>query len=147
MHRVDAFGNSSGVCRKLAEGIGSLLGWHKGVRQKKTETRRKIIGGSLTMRWDLTGSSYDGPGLIELSRYQLQPDNGPRYSLGIGPSSYDAVGSHRKFARRFTEEIRKLAGNAKGDYWEQDRRTCRKIARGCRSMRELVVDAGVPQEG
>ncbi|RWV83112.1 hypothetical protein GW17_00055325 [Ensete ventricosum] len=32
--------------RKLAEGIGSLPGWRKGVRQKKTETHRKIIGGS-----------------------------------------------------------------------------------------------------
>ncbi|RWV88182.1 hypothetical protein BHE74_00051812 [Ensete ventricosum] len=63
MHRVDAFGNSPGVCQKLAEGIGSLPGWHKGIRQKKTETRRKIIGGSeklagiRTMWWDLTGSS------------------------------------------------------------------------------------------
>ncbi|RRT51231.1 hypothetical protein B296_00003604 [Ensete ventricosum] len=28
------------------ECIGSLLGWHKGVRWKKTETHRKIIGGS-----------------------------------------------------------------------------------------------------
>ncbi|RWV89342.1 hypothetical protein GW17_00048514 [Ensete ventricosum] len=65
---------------------------------------------------------------------ELQPDNGPRYSLGIGLSSYNAVGSRRKFTRRFTEGIRKLAGNTKGDYWEQDRRTCRKIARGCRSM-------------
>ncbi|RWW36724.1 hypothetical protein BHE74_00058232 [Ensete ventricosum] len=45
MHRVDAFGNSLGVCRKLAEGIGSLPGWCKGVRQKMTETRRKIVGG------------------------------------------------------------------------------------------------------
>ncbi|RWW28792.1 hypothetical protein GW17_00006711 [Ensete ventricosum] len=44
MHRVDAFENSPGVCRKLVEGIGSLLRWRKGVRQKKTETRRKIIG-------------------------------------------------------------------------------------------------------
>ncbi|RWW14139.1 hypothetical protein GW17_00022113 [Ensete ventricosum] len=46
MNQVDAIGNSSGVCRKLAEGIGSLPGWRKGVRQKKTETRWKIIGGS-----------------------------------------------------------------------------------------------------
>ncbi|RWV83044.1 hypothetical protein GW17_00055400 [Ensete ventricosum] len=46
MHRVDAFGNSLRVCRKLTEGIGSLSGWRKGVRQKKTETHRKIIGGS-----------------------------------------------------------------------------------------------------
>ncbi|RRT69235.1 hypothetical protein B296_00018928 [Ensete ventricosum] len=44
MHRVDAFGNLLGVCRKLTEGIESLLGWRKGVRQKKTETRWKIIG-------------------------------------------------------------------------------------------------------
>ncbi|RRT33434.1 hypothetical protein B296_00058327 [Ensete ventricosum] len=46
MHRVNAVGNSPGVGRELAEGIGSLLGWRKGVRQKKTETRRKIIKGS-----------------------------------------------------------------------------------------------------
>ncbi|RZS16972.1 hypothetical protein BHM03_00049051 [Ensete ventricosum] len=46
MHRVDAFGNSLGVCWKLTKGIGSLPGWRKGVRQKKTETRRKIVGDS-----------------------------------------------------------------------------------------------------
>ncbi|RWV99931.1 hypothetical protein GW17_00037127 [Ensete ventricosum] len=46
MHRVDAVGNSSGVRRELAEGIGNLSGWRKGVRQKKTETHRKIVGGS-----------------------------------------------------------------------------------------------------
>ncbi|RZR94375.1 hypothetical protein BHM03_00023068 [Ensete ventricosum] len=44
MHQVDAFGNSPGACRKLAEGIGSLSGWRKRVRQKKTETHRKIVG-------------------------------------------------------------------------------------------------------
>ncbi|RWW47679.1 hypothetical protein BHE74_00046306 [Ensete ventricosum] len=41
-----AVGNSPGMCRKLAEGIESLPRWRKGVRQKKTETRRKIIKGS-----------------------------------------------------------------------------------------------------
>ncbi|RRT66995.1 hypothetical protein B296_00032520 [Ensete ventricosum] len=46
MHRVGAFGNSPRVCRKLAKGIESLLGWRKGVRQTKTETHRKIIGDS-----------------------------------------------------------------------------------------------------
>ncbi|RRT42403.1 hypothetical protein B296_00041390, partial [Ensete ventricosum] len=46
MHRVNAVGNSQGGRRKLNEGIGSLSGERKGVRQKKTETRRKIIGGS-----------------------------------------------------------------------------------------------------
>ncbi|RWW18529.1 hypothetical protein GW17_00017483 [Ensete ventricosum] len=46
MHRVDAFGNSPGVCWKLDEGIGSLPGWRMGVCQKKIETSRKIVGGS-----------------------------------------------------------------------------------------------------
>ncbi|RWV99581.1 hypothetical protein GW17_00037505 [Ensete ventricosum] len=46
MHRVDAVGNSLGVCRELAEDIGSLPRWHMGVRQKNIETCRKIIGGS-----------------------------------------------------------------------------------------------------
>ncbi|RRT40391.1 hypothetical protein B296_00035028 [Ensete ventricosum] len=41
----DEVENSLGVCQELTEGIRSFLGWHKGVRWK-TETRRKIIGGS-----------------------------------------------------------------------------------------------------
>ncbi|RZR80954.1 hypothetical protein BHM03_00007082 [Ensete ventricosum] len=68
---------------------------------------------------------------------KLQPDDEPRKSLGIRPSSDDAVGSRRKFARRFTEGIEKLTGNAKGDRWKEDLRTYRKIAKGCRSIREL----------
>ncbi|RZR92543.1 hypothetical protein BHM03_00020856 [Ensete ventricosum] len=40
------FGNSPGVRRELAEGLRSLPGWCKGVRQKKTETHRKIVEGS-----------------------------------------------------------------------------------------------------
>ncbi|RWV77626.1 hypothetical protein GW17_00061518 [Ensete ventricosum] len=39
-------GNSSRVRRELAEGIGSLPRWRKGVHQKKIETHRKIIQGS-----------------------------------------------------------------------------------------------------
>ncbi|RWV91189.1 hypothetical protein GW17_00046548 [Ensete ventricosum] len=46
MYQVDAVGNLPGVHRKLAEGIESLPGWHKGVCQKKTETRQKIVRGS-----------------------------------------------------------------------------------------------------
>ncbi|RZR92172.1 hypothetical protein BHM03_00020432 [Ensete ventricosum] len=106
MHRVDAFGNSPRVCRKLTESIGSLLGWCKRVRQKKSETRRKIVGGSRKACRD----------------------------------SDDAMGSRRKFARRFVEGIRKLAGNVKGDSRKEDRQTCRKIVRGCRSMRELGLN-------
>ncbi|RRT47234.1 hypothetical protein B296_00001923 [Ensete ventricosum] len=67
---------------------------------------------------------------------KLQPDDRPRYSLGIRLSLDDAVGSCRKFARRFTEGIRKLAANTKGDHREEDRMTYRKIAGGCRSMRD-----------
>ncbi|RZR75454.1 hypothetical protein BHM03_00058064 [Ensete ventricosum] len=99
MHRVDVVGNSPGVCRKLTEGIGSLLGWRKGVHQKKIKTRQKIIGDSQKAYRD----------------------------LGIKPGSDDAVRSHRKFARRFAEGIEKLAGNVKGDCQEEDRRTCRKV--------------------
>ncbi|RRT41956.1 hypothetical protein B296_00054154 [Ensete ventricosum] len=46
MHRVDTVGNSPGVRWELADGIESLPGWRKGVRQKKTETHRKIVEGS-----------------------------------------------------------------------------------------------------
>ncbi|RWV83485.1 hypothetical protein BHE74_00044321 [Ensete ventricosum] len=59
MHRVDAVGNSPGVHRKLAEGIGSSSGWRKRVRQKKTETHRKIVGGS---RKACREDSPKGPG-------------------------------------------------------------------------------------
>ncbi|RWW67391.1 hypothetical protein BHE74_00025169 [Ensete ventricosum] len=52
MHRVDAVGNSLGVHRELAEDIESLPGWRKGVRQKKTETHRKIIEGSRKACWE-----------------------------------------------------------------------------------------------
>ncbi|RZR96585.1 hypothetical protein BHM03_00025638 [Ensete ventricosum] len=50
---------------------------------------------------------------------ELQPDNGPRLSISIGPGSNDAVGSRQEFARRFAEEIRKLTGNMKGDHREK----------------------------
>ncbi|RZS22930.1 hypothetical protein BHM03_00055767 [Ensete ventricosum] len=66
----------------------------------------------------------------------LQPDDGPRHSLGIRPSSDDELGSRLKFARRFAEGIGKLAGNAKGDRQEEDGRTCHKIVGSCRSMWE-----------
>ncbi|RRT50544.1 hypothetical protein B296_00042964, partial [Ensete ventricosum] len=56
----------------------------------------------------------------------------------------DAVGSRRKFARRFAKGIGKLAWNAKGDRRKEDWRTYRKIAGGCRSIRKfgwrLAVD-------
>ncbi|RRT74712.1 hypothetical protein B296_00005571 [Ensete ventricosum] len=50
----DAVRNSLGVHWKVIEGIGSLLGWRKGVRQKKTETRQKIVevAETLTESWE-----------------------------------------------------------------------------------------------
>ncbi|RWV78286.1 hypothetical protein BHE74_00012940 [Ensete ventricosum] len=54
---------------------------------------------------------------------KLQPDDGPRSSLGIGPGSDDAVGSRHKFARRFTEWIGKLVA---GRSLEEDRKTYHK---------------------
>ncbi|RRT32514.1 hypothetical protein B296_00023646 [Ensete ventricosum] len=86
MYQVNAVGNSSGVHQELAEGIGSLLGWRKGVRQKKTETYRKIVG-----------------------------DDGPRSSLSIEPGFGRCSGILPEFARRFAEGIGKLAGSTSGD--------------------------------
>ncbi|RRT31575.1 hypothetical protein B296_00044201 [Ensete ventricosum] len=124
MHQVDAVGNSPGVGRKLAEGIGSSPGWRKRVRQKKIETHRKIVGGSRKACRKL-GWSY----------------NELRSSLGIGPSSDDEMVSHWEFAKRFAEGIGKLTGNTKGDRREEDRRIGRKNVRGYRIMREIWVAA------
>ncbi|RWW37643.1 hypothetical protein BHE74_00057212, partial [Ensete ventricosum] len=62
IHRVDAVGNSLGVHRELTEGIESLPGWRKGVRQKKTETHKKIVRGSRKAYRDSLGDSPKGSG-------------------------------------------------------------------------------------
>ncbi|RRT58458.1 hypothetical protein B296_00039588 [Ensete ventricosum] len=126
MYRVDAFGNSLGVYRKLAEGIGSLLGWRKGVRQdgaREFSKKRPRLAERLSGVAEKLARSRD--------------DDGPRYNIGIGPSSDDAVGSRRKFARRFAEGIGKLVGYAKDDHRKEDRRTYRKITGGCQNMGEI----------
>ncbi|RRT69941.1 hypothetical protein B296_00011909, partial [Ensete ventricosum] len=76
----DAVGNSPGVRQKLAEGIGSLPRWCKGVRQKKTETHRKIIGGSRL------------------------------FTEGIGKLTRNMSGDHRRKTVRLAMEIPKVAG-------------------------------------
>ncbi|RZS25208.1 hypothetical protein BHM03_00058373, partial [Ensete ventricosum] len=57
----DAVGNSPGVRRELAEGIGSLPAWRNGVYRKKTETRWKISGIAKRLvgvgKWELVGRS------------------------------------------------------------------------------------------
>ncbi|RWV91074.1 hypothetical protein GW17_00046670 [Ensete ventricosum] len=47
---------------------------------------------------------------------ELQPDDGPRSSLSIGPGSDDAMGPRREFARRFAEGIGKLARSTLGNH-------------------------------
>ncbi|RRT41993.1 hypothetical protein B296_00052475, partial [Ensete ventricosum] len=126
MHQVDAFWNSSRMYRKLVEGIWSLPGWRKGVRQRRSRLTGRLSGVAEKLTESLTVAGS----------MKLQPDDEPRYSLGIGSSSDDAVGFRWKFARRFTKEIGKLTGNTKGDRREEDQRTCRKIIGGYRSMRE-----------
>ncbi|RWV84803.1 hypothetical protein GW17_00053456, partial [Ensete ventricosum] len=116
IHRVDAVENSPGVHQELGEGIRHLPGWRKGVCQKKTETRWKIVRDSRkTCR--------------ETGAMKLQPDDGPKSSLGIESGSDDAVGFRREFARRFAEGIEKLTGNTSEDHREK---TYRKYARGYR---------------
>ncbi|RRT66555.1 hypothetical protein B296_00014584 [Ensete ventricosum] len=70
---------------------------------------------------------------------KLQPDDGPRYSLSIEPSSDNAMRSRRKFTRRFTKGIGKLAVNVKGDHRKEDQRTCRKITGVCGRSRLAVI--------
>ncbi|RZS06439.1 hypothetical protein BHM03_00037087 [Ensete ventricosum] len=59
---------------------------------------------------------------------ELQPDNEPKLSLGIGPGSDDAVGPRREFARRFTEGIRKLTGNTLGYCRKKTRRLTARMS-------------------
>ncbi|RRT45201.1 hypothetical protein B296_00028244, partial [Ensete ventricosum] len=95
--------------RELTEGIGSLSGWRKGVRKKKTKTHQKIV-----------------EGLTIIEATELQPDDGPRSSLSIEPGFERCSGISPKFARRFIEGIGKLAGNTSGD---RRKKTGRLIAR------------------
>ncbi|RRT51124.1 hypothetical protein B296_00003882 [Ensete ventricosum] len=62
------------------------------------------------------GLTHPGPaGLTMTGAMELQPDDGPRSSLSIGPGFERCSGISPKFARRFTERIGKLAGNTQGD--------------------------------
>ncbi|RRT59736.1 hypothetical protein B296_00039930 [Ensete ventricosum] len=88
--------------KKLAEGIESLPGWCKRVRQKKTETHRKIVGGSRKACLTMAGSM------------KLQPDNRPRSSLSIRLGFRRCDRFRREFTRRFAEGIGKLSRNVRG---------------------------------
>ncbi|RRT39705.1 hypothetical protein B296_00046835 [Ensete ventricosum] len=88
-----AVGNSLGVRRKLSEGIRSLLGWHKRVRQKKIETCRKIAEGSRKA-------------CRELGRH------GPKIKLRHRAKDWMM---RWELAERFAKENGKLATNTSGD--------------------------------
>ncbi|RWW09313.1 hypothetical protein GW17_00027200 [Ensete ventricosum] len=95
----DVIGNSPGVRRELAEGIGSLLGWLKGVRRKKTETHQKIVGGNQ--------KAYR-----ELGSYKPYMD--PGSNIGILPRFRRCGGARREFARTSP----KVSGRSLGTRWE-----------------------------
>ncbi|RWV95053.1 hypothetical protein GW17_00042356 [Ensete ventricosum] len=118
MHRVDTVENSPGVRQELAEGIGSLPRWRKGVRQKKIETHRKIVGGSRKTYRELTMTRA----------IKLQLDDGPRSSLSIGSRFERCSGISPEFARRFTEGIGMLAGNTPGDCRKKTRRLTARMS-------------------
>ncbi|RWV81975.1 hypothetical protein GW17_00056563 [Ensete ventricosum] len=85
---------------------------------------------------------------------ELQLDDGPRLSLGIGPGSDDVMGPHWEFARKFTEGIEKLTGNTLRDHWKKTERLIVRMREVIRlagglvfTQRRLALDTGVPQEG
>ncbi|RWV90118.1 hypothetical protein GW17_00047701 [Ensete ventricosum] len=63
---------------------------------------------------------------------ELQSDNGPKSSLGIGPGSDDVVGPHREFARRFAKGIGKLAGNTQRDRQKKTERLAVRMLKAAR---------------
>ncbi|RWW21615.1 hypothetical protein BHE74_00024552 [Ensete ventricosum] len=87
--RLECVGSSSRVSR--------VPGWRNGVRWKKTETQRKIVGGSR-----------------KACRELERPDMDPRSSLGIRLSLNDAVGARCEFARTSP----KVSGRSLGTRWE-----------------------------
>ncbi|RRT47080.1 hypothetical protein B296_00031561, partial [Ensete ventricosum] len=58
---------------------------------------------------------------------ELQPDDGSRSSLSIGPGFGRCSGISPKFARRFAKGIGKLAGNMSGDCWKKTKRLAARM--------------------
>ncbi|RWW58131.1 hypothetical protein BHE74_00035041 [Ensete ventricosum] len=75
---------------------------------------------------------------------KLQPVDGPRTSLGIGPGSDDAVGFHWEFARRFIEGIGKFARNTPGDHREKTKRLTASIPKAIGLAEEALPSQGQP---
>ncbi|RWV86021.1 hypothetical protein GW17_00052130 [Ensete ventricosum] len=101
-----AIGNSPGVHRELAKGIGSLLGWCKGVRQKKTKTRRKIVGGSRKACREDREARYEHIGRLLEEDHRTRRKNAEGYRIGgrsgLHPKKIDS--GRRCASRRRTRE-------------------------------------------
>ncbi|RWV84465.1 hypothetical protein GW17_00053821 [Ensete ventricosum] len=85
---------------------------------------------------------------------KLQPDDGPRSSLSIGPGFRRCSEISPEFARRFAEGIGKLVGNMSGDYWKKTIGLAARMSKAAGlagglvfTQRRSVVDTDVPQEG
>ncbi|RWW02366.1 hypothetical protein GW17_00034548 [Ensete ventricosum] len=85
---------------------------------------------------------------------ELQPDDGPRSSLSIGLGFRRCSGISPKFARRFTEGIRKLTGNMLRDCQKKTIGLVARISEAAGLVGGLVfthrrstVDVSVPQGG
>ncbi|RWV91068.1 hypothetical protein GW17_00046678 [Ensete ventricosum] len=63
---------------------------------------------------------------------KLQPYDGPRSSLSIGPGFGRCSGISSKFARRFAEEIGKFAGNTSGDHQKKIGRLTVRLPKAAR---------------
>ncbi|RWV88367.1 hypothetical protein GW17_00049551 [Ensete ventricosum] len=146
--QVNTVGNSPGVHRELTEGIGSLPGWRKGVRQKKTETHQKIIEVVEKLAWRLT----------MIGAMELQPNDEPRSSLSIGPGFKRCSGISSEFARRFVRRDREARWEHVGIYRKKTigltarmPEAAKLVGLKCRGLvftkRRSVVDVVVPQEG
>ncbi|RRT64805.1 hypothetical protein B296_00007373 [Ensete ventricosum] len=127
-----------GALLTLIQSQSHLIG--KLVRNTPGDRRRKIV--RLTARMPKAIGSVGVLNCFELNakdasdfislllKSKLQPNNGPRSSLSIGPGFGRCSGFRREFARRFAGGIMKLAGNTLGDHWGEDQKTCRKYAGG-----------------
>ncbi|RRT68063.1 hypothetical protein B296_00011725 [Ensete ventricosum] len=80
------------------ECVGSLPGWRKGVRRKKTDTRRKIVGGNRKTCWEF---NHDGEN-------ELQIRHGPkiklRYQAKVWTMRWELAGSSLGLRRRYWED-------------------------------------------
>ncbi|RWV95488.1 hypothetical protein GW17_00041883 [Ensete ventricosum] len=132
MHRVDAVGNSPGVHRELAEGIGSLLGWHKGVRQKKTETRQKIIGGGRKAYREKFAGNTSGDHRKKTKRLGAKMPEAAELMEYVGSSlrvSGVCQDGAREFAKRRPRFVGRLSGVAEKLVGSRDVGSRRKFAR------------------